>query len=56
MTTLTPEQAQVLPVVKFGPTAPSDPIRGHLWWNGAVLALFNGTDWVNTKTGAIIAT
>jgi hypothetical protein len=56
MMPLTPQQAQVLPVVKFGLTAPVEPIRGHLWWNGSVLALFNGTDWINTKTGAIIAT
>lgn len=40
--------------VSFGTTAPINPVRGHFWWNGLVLALFDGAAWVNTATGVII--
>ena len=40
--------------VSFGSTAPSNAVRGHFWWNGKVLAIFDGAVWVNTATGAII--
>jgi hypothetical protein len=42
--------------IAFSDVAPQFPIRGHFWWNGVVLALFDGAEWVNTNTGAIIAT
>jgi hypothetical protein len=32
--------------VSFGATAPPNPIRGHLWWNGLTLYLFDGAAWV----------
>jgi len=40
--------------VSFGTTAPPNPVRGHFWWNGFALALFDGAVWVNTATGAIV--
>lgn len=40
--------------VSFGTTAPLNPVRGHFWWNGFVLAMFDGAAWVNTTNGAII--
>jgi len=40
--------------VSFGNTAPQNPVRGHFWWTGQVLALFDGAVWVNTTNGSII--
>jgi hypothetical protein len=40
--------------VSFGPTAPANPVRGHFWWNGTILAMFDGAVWVNTSSGAIV--
>jgi len=40
--------------VSFGTTAPQNPVRGHFWWNGKVLAIFDGASWVNTSTGVIV--
>jgi hypothetical protein len=40
--------------VSFGTTAPLNPVRGHFWWNGISLALFDGAVWVDTSTGAIV--
>jgi hypothetical protein len=40
--------------VSFGNTAPPNPVRGHFWWNGSALGLFDGAVWVNTATGGII--
>lgn len=32
--------------VSFGTVAPSNPVRGHFWWNGVTLWLFDGAEWV----------
>jgi hypothetical protein len=32
--------------VSFGATAPPNPVRGHFWWNGLTLFLFDGAVWV----------
>jgi len=41
--------------VSFGTTAPLNPVRGHFWWNGAVLAMFDGAVWVSTVNGQIVS-
>ena len=40
--------------ISFGNVAPINPVRGHLWWTGTVLALWDGAAWVNTANGGII--
>jgi hypothetical protein len=40
--------------VSFGATPPPNPVRGHFWWDGTGLAIFDGAVWVNTTNGAII--
>ena len=40
--------------ISFGNVAPINPVRGHLWWTGTVLALWDGAAWVSTTNGAII--
>ena len=42
------------PVVKFGSDMPMGVTQGTLWWNGTVLALFDGAVWANVHTGAEI--
>jgi hypothetical protein len=37
--------------VSFGTTAPSNPVRGHFWWNGLTLFMFDGAAWVSTAGG-----
>jgi len=37
--------------VSFGTTAPLNPVRGHFWWDGKVLWMFDGAAWVNTAAG-----
>src|SRR5215831_397974 len=32
--------------VSFGPTAPPNVIRGHFWWDGITLRMFDGAVWV----------
>jgi hypothetical protein len=32
--------------VSFGSTAPPNPVRGHMWWNGTTFFLFDGAAWV----------
>lgn len=32
--------------VSFGQTAPPNPTRGHFWWNGVILQMFDGAAWV----------
>jgi diadenosine tetraphosphatase ApaH/serine/threonine PP2A family protein phosphatase len=32
--------------VSFGQTAPVNPVRGHFWWNGSSLMMFDGAAWV----------
>jgi len=39
--------------VSFGLTAPANAVRGHFWWNGSALMIFDGAVWVNTATGVI---
>jgi len=34
--------------VSFGTTAPANPVRGHFWWNGTTLFMFDGAVWVPT--------
>jgi hypothetical protein len=31
--------------VSFGTTAPQFPIRGHFWWDGALLHMWDGVEW-----------
>ena len=32
--------------VSFSQTAPPNPTRGHFWWNGSVLSMWDGAVWV----------
>jgi hypothetical protein len=32
--------------VSFGAVAPSNPVRGHMWWDGMTFWLFDGAAWV----------
>jgi hypothetical protein len=32
--------------VSFGLNPPQNPIRGHFWWNGVLLQMFDGAAWV----------
>jgi hypothetical protein len=32
--------------VSFGATAPPNPVRGHMWWDGTSMWLFDGAAWV----------
>jgi hypothetical protein len=32
--------------VTFSTTQPNNPIRGHFWWNGVSLFMFDGAAWV----------
>jgi hypothetical protein len=32
--------------VSFGATAPPNPVRGHMWWDGTAFWLFDGAAWV----------
>lgn len=32
--------------VSFGTSAPPHPIRGHFWWNGTELQMFDGAGWI----------
>jgi hypothetical protein len=32
--------------VSFGATAPANPVRGHMWWDGTSMWLFDGAAWV----------
>lgn len=38
--------------VSFSQDAPSCPIRGHFWWDGVMLHLFDGAAWVDIGPGA----
>jgi hypothetical protein len=37
--------------ISFGLTAPTNPVRGHLWWDGTTLWLFDGAAWVDSSGG-----
>jgi hypothetical protein len=37
--------------VSFGTNAPQNPVRGHFWWDGATLWIFDGAAWVDSSTG-----
>jgi hypothetical protein len=36
--------------VSFGETAPQNPVRGHFWYDGTSLWLFDGTGWIGALT------
>jgi hypothetical protein len=38
--------------VSFGTTSPPNPVRGHFWWNGLTLFLFDGAVWEPIGGGA----
>lgn len=38
--------------VSFSATPPVNPVRGHFWWNGTTLQLFDGAVWVNIGPGS----
>lgn len=38
--------------VSFGATAPPNPVRGHMWWDGIMFRLFDGAAWVDIGPGA----
>lgn len=38
--------------VSFSQDAPSCPMRGHFWWDGRMLHLFDGAAWVDIGPGA----
>jgi len=40
--------------VSFGTTPPPNPVRGHFWFDGTGLAIFDGAAWVNTTTLKIV--
>lgn len=42
--------------VSFGATAPLNPVRGHFWWNGTTLWMFDGAVWVATGGPGIAST
>ena len=42
--------------VSFGTTAPLNPVRGHFWWNGLTLFLFDGAVWVSVGGVASVTT
>jgi hypothetical protein len=44
----------VPPATTVGPAPPSPPQLGELWWNGASLNVWNGTQWVNV-TGSYLS-
>jgi hypothetical protein len=33
--------------ISFGTTSPPNPVRGHMWWDGGILWLFDGAAWVD---------
>ena len=33
--------------ISFGQTAPPNPIRGALWWDGSILWMYDGAAWVD---------
>ena len=37
--------------VTFSMEEPKHVIRGHFWWNGTVLAMFDGAAWVQIGPG-----
>lgn len=37
--------------VSFSQSPPANPVRGHFWWDGTSLWLFDGVSWVDTVTG-----
>jgi hypothetical protein len=39
--------------VSFGSTAPSNPVRGHMWWDGHAMWLFDGAAWVDFGVAGI---
>lgn len=43
--------------VSFSPTPPDNPIRGHLWWDGTSLHLFDGAVWesIGPATSSVLA-
>jgi hypothetical protein len=38
--------------VSFGTTPPQNPVRGHFWWNGSTLWMWDGAGWVATGGAA----
>lgn len=38
--------------VSFGQVPPPNPVRGHFWWNGTTLQMFDGAAWVSIVGGA----
>ena len=40
--------------VSFGINPPPNPVRGHFWWDGTGLALFDGAAWVAVVNAAIV--
>jgi len=34
--------------VSFGTSPPPNPVRGHFWWDGSILWMFDGAAWVVT--------
>jgi hypothetical protein len=40
--------------VSFGTAPPTNPVRGHFWWDGTGLALFDGAAWVAITNAAIV--
>lgn len=39
--------------ISFGASAPANPVRGHLWWDGNQLNLFDGAGWVSVSGGGV---
>jgi hypothetical protein len=38
--------------VSFGTTPPPNPVRGHFWWDGVTLWMFDGAAWVAAGGGS----
>lgn len=42
--------------VSFGAVAPPNPVRGHFWWNGLMLQMFDGAAWVAVSSSVQVTT
>jgi len=40
--------------VSFGQNPPTNPVRGHYWWDGTGLAIFDGAVWANVVNARIV--
>lgn len=41
--------------VSFGSQAPPNPVRGHFWWDGTTLHMWDGAAWVDISAGGPVS-